>query len=167
MFVREYLIDAERFWSYVSVDEDVTACWNWNGAFDSNGYGRFHIGRSRNSSMLAHRIAFGLQHGVLPEAVCHRCDNPACCNPSHLFGGTLADNNRDMTAKRRHWAHVDASRSAKGERHGHSKLTDRLVSLIREKYAMGGSSQRQLAQEFGVCQRTINKVVRGIGWRHV
>jgi hypothetical protein len=103
----------------------------------------------------------------LPEAVCHKCDNPSCCNPNHLFGGTRSDNNRDMAEKRRHWAHVDRSRAAKGEGHGSAKLTDSQVEIIRSEYASGMVTQRQLAKKFSVCQRTITKIVNRHGWSHV
>lgn len=165
-FVDQYLVDTPRFWSFVDVCADDD-CWNWKGAVDGKGYGKFHIGKSRNSSMLSHRIAFGLETGSLPEAVCHTCDNPSCCNPRHLFGGTRADNNLDMTSKRRHWAHVDPSRSTKGEQHGSAKLTEKKIHDIRSRYHAGGSTQQQLAQMFGVCQRTISKIVNRQGWTHV
>lgn len=165
-FVDEYLISVDRFWAKVDKgwhDE----CWNWTSARDSNGYGRFHVGKSHNSAMLAHRVAYGIATGDSPEAVCHRCDNPSCCNPSHLFGGTRADNNRDMVEKGRHWLSINPDGAARGVRHHQAKLTDAQVIHIRERYDAGGVAQRTLALEFGVCQRTIAKVVRRIGWSHV
>lgn len=166
-FVDEYLIDADRFAKYLDKSVGEDGCWIWTGAKDGDGYGRFHVGKSRNSSMLSHRVAYGLATGESPEAVCHRCDNPSCCNPAHLFGGTRGDNNKDMTRKGRHWASVDKSRSAKGEGHGHAKLTNEKVREIRARYANGGLTQRGLAVEYAVSQRTIAKIVRREGWGHV
>ncbi len=166
-FVDEYLIDVERFDNYVDSSSGPDACWVWPKAKDAGGYGRFHIGVSRGSAMLAHRVAFGIATGETPEAVCHRCDNPSCCNPAHLFGGTRDDNNKDMTAKRRHWLHIDPSRATKGSQHGQAKLAESDIELIRSRYKAGGETQRGLAEEFGVCQRTIAKIVNREGWRHV
>jgi hypothetical protein len=80
--------------------EAATACWAWRG-YRWLGYGRVNVGKMPR---LAHRVAFELFHGPIPDGlcVCHRCDNPQCCNPGHLFLGTLTDNNRDMTEKGRH-----------------------------------------------------------------
>lgn len=163
-FVQEYLIDPDRFWAYVDKANGPESCWTWTGARDKDGYGRFHIGRSRNSAMLAHRAAYGLTHGELPNVVRHRCDNPPCCNPSHHQSGTRADNNRDITERGRHAAQKGTMNAAKGERHGSAKLNDSKVEEIRSTYDAGGVTQYQLADRFGVSQRTINKIVRRIGW---
>ncbi len=90
----------ERFWSKVDVrGEDE--CWNWQAAKDERGYGR--VGTEPGSVALSHRMAYQLHTGLAAEGkfVCHRCDNPSCCNPKHLFIGTPLDNNRDMYAKGR------------------------------------------------------------------
>lgn len=154
-------VNQERFWAFVSKREP-DACWNWTGAKDRDGYGRFHIGLSRGSNVLAHRLAFMLEHKEAPEAVCHRCDNPSCCNPSHLFGGTRTDNNQDMARKGRNRVPKLALR---GELNHQAKLTDAQAAEIRDKYAGGAGSQRQLASEYGVSQRSIAKVVRGISFK--
>lgn len=92
---------AERFWEKVqrrSSDE----CWPWRGHLESRGYGRFFL----NGRMTgAHRVAYQFVRGPIPPRlmVCHRCDNPACCNPDHLWLGTARENTRDMIAKGRRW----------------------------------------------------------------
>ena len=97
---------AERiahFWSQVKRDSD--GCWEWQAATFHNGYGMFAAGRKNGKAVVrhAHRIAYELTHGLTPRGlvVMHTCDNPKCCNPSHLRAGTQADNLRDAVAKGR------------------------------------------------------------------
>lgn len=161
-FATENCVNISRFWSKVEVASPGD-CWEWTGALNG-GYGQFHVGLHRDSVMLAHRVAYGLHTGDLPEVVCHQCDNPKCCNPAHLFGGTRADNNRDKSRKGR----ASAPRpNHSGERHNQAKLSNAQVSDIRCAYAAGGATQRALARKYGVSQRTINKAVRGISFRNV
>jgi hypothetical protein len=87
-----------RFWNLVDKGEP-DACWEWTGKKDS--YGRFKI--VGNVLGTASRIAYILTYGMFDPAleVCHRCDNPPCCNPAHLFLGTHSENMRDASAKGR------------------------------------------------------------------
>jgi hypothetical protein len=87
----------ERFWNKV---ERGDGCWEWRGAKSRFGYGRFIVGRNNR---LAHRVAWAATRGEIPVGmnVCHRCDNPSCVNPDHLFLGTQRDNVRDMHEKGR------------------------------------------------------------------
>lgn len=96
----------ERFWSRVArADGDL--CWLWTAARFSSGYGRVALPRANGSPQTlegAHRMAWILTNGPIPANlwVLHRCDNPPCCRPEHLFLGTHTDNMRDMTQKGRH-----------------------------------------------------------------
>lgn len=88
----------ERFWSLVDKSGD---CWNWRGSPTTNGYGRMMtIGGLRVG---AHRISWTIHNGPIPDGlmVCHRCDNPRCVRPDHLFLGTAYDNNIDSFVKGR------------------------------------------------------------------
>lgn len=91
------------------------------------------------------------------EVVCHRCDNPPCINPAHLFLGDRAANNQDMANKRR---------SANGERKRLHRLTDDQVEEIRQRYARGGVLQRELAAEYGVSQQLVGLIADGRRRRH-
>lgn len=79
------------------------ACWEWPGGRLPWGYGR--IGNSDDPSLsYTHRLSYSIFVGPIPQGmlVCHTCDNPPCCNPKHLFVGTISDNSKDMIAKKRH-----------------------------------------------------------------
>jgi hypothetical protein len=147
---------AETFWQRVKVGPE---CWGWLGFTDRNGYGR--IGKpGTQRSLFAHRVSWELHHGALKKGqmVCHRCDNPPCTNPAHLFLGSQADNLADMRQK---------GREARGERIPSSKLTEAQVIDIRLRYRSGGVLQRELAAEYGVSQPTITDLLAGRTWKHV
>lgn len=153
-----------RFWSKVARTSNPGDCWEWKASRYEKGYGFFrrrgHVkGRSGDCAQ-AHRMAWELTNGLIPDGlcVCHRCDNPPCCNPSHLFLGTNDDNMADMCAKDRH------ARLC-GEKSGRAKLTWEKVREIRRLYSEGGVTQQQLADLFGVNQRSISLIVLGKSWR--
>ena len=110
--------------------------------------------------MLAHRLAFTLEHGPIPAGmrVLHECDNPPCTNPRHLFLGTRADNVRDAAEK---------GRMARGERHHRTNLTDTDIRCIRELYATGRKLQREIGEEYGLTQGAISQIVHRQTWYHV
>ncbi len=91
-----------RFMSHVSKSDDPNGCWEWTGAVSNKGYGRFNF---RGVNTQAHRVSFILAVVDIPEGeqVCHKCDNPKCVRPSHLFLGTNSDNQQDSVSKGRHW----------------------------------------------------------------
>jgi hypothetical protein len=146
-----------KFWSRVDKSGGENACWIWTGARNPEGYGSINWYRASRRS---HRIAYELAFGVSPESLCvlHKCDNPRCCNPAHLFLGTSAENNTDRKRKNRTVA-------KKGEDQWKHKLTANQVAEIRHVYSFGLVSQRELASRFGVQQTTIWNVVNYRTWK--
>jgi len=153
-----YEKDVARFWSYVDKQSN---CWLWMGSKNRSGYGTFWF---MNECVTAHRFsAFisGLVDSVHSPKdrkqtgfILHQCDNPACVNPAHFKVGTYADNQREAYARNRRSAY-------KGDRHVNAKLSRKDASEIRKRYAGGGVRQQDLAEQYGVSQRTISLIVRG------
>lgn len=117
----------------------------------------------------SHRVAWTISHGPIPDGlwVLHRCDNPPCCNPAHLFLGTVSDNNKDMCAKGRHGSKTNPEAMPRGTRHGLAKLTDDAVRQIRSLWERGGIRQRDIATQFGVNQAVVWAVIHRKAWAHV
>ena len=157
---------AERFWSRVARGKR-SACWLWRGATRGRGYGRVSWGRRTRS---AHRVAYELTHGPIPDGklVCHRCDNPPCCNPAHLYLDTHAGNTADTWARKRgrSGAQVHPERLRRGERHPNAKLTADAVLAIRAQHAVGRATSH-LAATYGVSTDAIRAIVSRRLWRHV
>lgn len=130
-------------------------CWEWN----RERRHRYVFVYRQGRRIYAHRLAYELFYGRPPGEfhVCHRCDNPRCVRPDHLFLGTPADNAADMRAKDRH---------ARGERNGSAKLTAAAVLYIRRACATGGT-RTALARQYGVSYATIADLLRGRTWQHV
>lgn len=128
---------------------DPNECWVWPGKPATNGYGRV-VGR------YAHRVSHEAFIGPIPEGqgVLHRCDNPPCWNPAHLFAGTALANNRDR---------VEKGRGYHGERHHSAKLTPDDVRAIRASDLSGPA----LAKQYGVQFSAIYKIKDGRSWAHV
>ncbi len=133
-------------------------CWVCDNAYSMNtGYTEIKIGRGSLGifRQTTHTLSYEHFLGAIPSGmlVCHRCDNRACCNPSHLFLGTYADNQGDMATK---------DRVAFGERHYNAKLTEEDVLLIRE--LSPSVSAEALAERFGVTAKNIWHILRGDTW---
>lgn len=153
----------ERFWEKVDQSGGPEACWPWTATTCSWGYGLFRF-RSKETMKRSNRVAWYLTTGEWPGdlLVCHHCDNPACCNPRHLFLGTNADNKSDSRQKGRvALGYVSHS----GETSPKAKLTLMQVAAIRARYAVGDISQLTLGLEFGVSQTQVGRIVRGVQWR--
>lgn len=144
------------FWKYVDKG-DSDDCWLWYGDLLPTGYGHFAV---RHVGFAAHRLAWTLTNGAIPEGmyVCHKCDMPSCCNPSHMFLGTAQDNLDDMVAKGR-------STHITGEDHPGHKLTWEQVREIRRRYAAKELSLSGLQQIYGVSVAALSHIVRNETWR--
>lgn len=144
-----------RFWSKV---DKTSNCWEWQAAKDVDGYGRFQL---NGKTGLAHRIAYELDVGEIPEGMCvlHKCDNPKCVRPDHLFVGTHADNVRDREEKGR-----GGHGTLNGTDHGRSILTDEDVIWIRSKPNM---NQTEMAKKLGVHRTVICNIVNRKAWKHL
>lgn len=149
--------DVVRFWKYV---QKGPGCWPWVGGRFPFGHGSFWL---KGKNVKASRVAWVLKHGPIPagQNVLHKCDNPPCCNPDHLFLGTLADNNADAKAKGR-----TRGGAPPGEGNGKSKLRTADVLEIRRAHA-AGEARSAIARRLGVSHSAVGGVLSGRTWRHV
>lgn len=153
----------EGFWSKILIPVDALEdCWEWLGSRQKRGYGGFRGKRT-------HRVMWELVYGPVPSGkyVCHRCDNPSCCNPLHLFVGSAKENYDDAVSKKRHRNVTLGGKWARGETHGHAKLREDQVVEIRECYARGEATREDLAKKHGVHYATIRHLLRRDSWKHV
>jgi hypothetical protein len=137
--------------------EPNTGCWLWTGAlFGGEQAGFWFNGKNRCASRVALEL---LRNDPPPDAlmVCHRCDNPACVNPDHLFLGTHQDNMDDMWSK---------GRGVKGEEKFNSRLTEVQVRQIKIGLE-AGESYGSLAKKFGVARPTVRAIKKGRTWAWV
>lgn len=148
----------ERFWAYVSKRRGKGVCWEWTGGVISTGYGKIHIAPGQPG--LAHRYSYELHYGPIPDGlgVFHRCDNPRCVKPQHLFCGTQQDNVDDMEAKGR-----AVKRGAKGETNGGAKITEAAVKEIRAS----PKDALSIAEQYGVSRSLIYAIRERRIWRHI
>ncbi len=143
-----------RFWAKVKRG-NLSECWEWTAGKNAKGYGGFRVGGAMEQ---AHRMAWSLTSGPIPGGLCvlHKCDNPGCVNPRHLFLGTQADNIVDMKEK---------NRGTIGEQNPGAKLTFEQVKMIREEGARPGVTQTALAAAFSVSQPQISSIISGRCWK--
>lgn len=149
--------DKERFRRFIR--DDDSGCWNWGGSCDGGGYGVYLS--TKHGRIKAHRFSYLEFCGEIPDNlwVLHRCDNPSCVNPEHLFLGTHQDNVDDKVKKGR-------CHDTKGERNGRSILSEEEVLSIRQEHS-NGLSYRYLVNKYGVKQTQIARIVRRESWKWV
>ena len=147
---------AERFWPKVDKSGE---CWVWTGYRNPSGYGELHRGRRGTGMVRAHRFSWELANGPIPRGLCvlHRCDNPPCVNPDHLWLGTKADNQRDMASKGR-----GTKTGLPGESNPNARLTRVEIHAIR---SASGESGNWLATKYGVTRNHIYTIRARRNWR--
>lgn len=144
--------------------DEASGCWEWIGS-KRCGYGRMIIGSRKDGtrrSASAHRVSYELTYGEIPDGmeVCHKCDNPCCVNPNHLFLGTRQDNIDDRERKGRNIVFT-------GEENTRSKLTKKIVKDARWERAYKGTSFQKLADKYGVSKKTMMRAIKGDTWKCV
>ncbi len=129
-------------------------CWEWRGSYFPQGYGR--VGLS-GDTYGTHRVAYKLLKGEPGRLfVCHTCDNRKCCNPAHLFSGTMTDNMHDMIAKGR-------DKHGKGEEHSKALLTEKQVKEMRDS----NDTLRELALRYNVSSSAVGQARTGVNWPYI
>lgn len=149
----------DRFWEKVDKTTSPNGCWLWTAAVSSAGYGQINQGGQHGTHIAAHKLSWQLANGPRPEhlCICHRCDNPRCVNPEHLFLGTQKDNIQDALKK---------GRKPFGEKHPLARWSE---GDIRAMFAMRarGATQTEIADHFGTKQPAIQSILSRKAWSHV
>ena len=160
----------KNFWAKV-LKKKPTDCWEWQGSTTSGGYGNLSW---HGLKVQAHRVAYFLTFGGIgletdfrhvgkaktyKRFVLHRCDNRLCCNPEHLFLGSMRTNQLDAYQKGR--------KKQPQSTHPNAKLTATQVRTIRKKYDAGEARQADIAKEFSVSQRVISLLVRRESYKDI
>ena len=147
VYPRKFQSMSDRFWPKVIVSD---GCWIWTGGTTSFGYGTIYNGNFDNTlrqyaKIGAHRVSYEIHHGKIPHGLCvlHKCDVPACVNPSHLFLGTKRENMLDKISKDR------------------CNLTTKLTESDVIEIRLDNGTQRAIALKYGVCQATISMIKTG------
>jgi hypothetical protein len=147
----------ETFWEKVKIVEDDDSCWEWMRDKNKDGYGEVAYNKRK---YIASRLAYEITYGKFDKNLCvlHKCDNPPCVRPSHLFLGTNKQNSEDMVLK---------DRNKKGELINTSKLKEKDVLSIVELIKLGTYNQTEISKLFSVSPDTISLINSRKIWKHL
>lgn len=157
-----------RFWKKVDKRGPFckalgTRCWQWKAGVDKDGYGHLSLTiDGKRKTEKSHRFSWVLHYSPIPKNTCvlHRCDNPSCVNPNHLFLGTVIDNHKDMDEKRRRGFSF-------GEANGMAKLSKERVIEIYEFYSTNECSLTEVGSRFKVSSSLVRMILTGRIWRNL
>jgi DNA-binding CsgD family transcriptional regulator len=147
---------SERLFAKVN---KTRTCWEWTGSVGQMGHGQIMADRNTSPTrhlLSTHRVSWEIHIGPIPDGLCvlHKCDNPRCVRPSHLFLGTKADNTADMLRKQREARGVDLPQA---------KLTEKQVLAIRS----AEGPQSAIAKRYGISQSLVSNIRRRVYWKHL
>lgn len=143
------------------VEDDDTNCWEWTAATNKSGYGRIRID---DVLRYAHRVSYRIHVGDLDDGaqVNHRCHNPRCINPDHLYSGTQKDNIEDAIEQGEF-----LESKPRAQDNPNTVLTEEQVREIRQLYRETDHTQRSLASKFDVSKGAIQDVLERKSWDHL
>lgn len=146
----------QRLDNYIDKTGD---CWLWTIGTFNYGYGRLSI--QKGKQVRAHRFIYEMVFGKIPDGlnVLHKCDNPRCVKPKHLYLGTQKDNVADMMNRKR-----GGYKKFCGESHHNSKLRRKDINEIKSLWEKGGLLQREIAEKFNISQQVVSKIVNNKAW---
>jgi len=159
----------QRFWNKVNKQE---GCWEFESHKDRDGYHAFAyktVDSNKFKKTGAHRFMMIATGKTIPlgYVVCHKCDNPSCVNPDHLFIGTVNDNNQDKVRKGR-------QSSSPGSTNSMAKLDESTAKKIKAEARVGtrvgynnGSNIKEVANKYNVHVETVRLIAKGITWKHI
>lgn len=172
----------KKLWSKVDKTSSADGCWLWTGYQEADGRGRILVNGRRE---MVYRVAWTEIIGPIPDGlwVCHKCDNPSCVNPAHLFLGTAKDNTQDMLAKGRHrtdeekrvanlqrgdqhWLRRNPEKRRRGTQLAWTQLTVADVRSIRQLRG-DGLSLSKIASQFNTTTANVHSIVTFRTWRHI
>ncbi len=148
-----------RFWDKVDLRANIELCWVWMGSKTSQGYGHFKFnGKTEKAQRVSYHISSKTKLGNLQ--VLHKCDNPSCCNPNHLFLGTNADNVKDKMKKGRH-------RYAIGSNSYLSKIKEADVLEIRRLYKEEHKGSTEISKLYSIKVAAVSHIIHNRTWKHL